>query len=99
MESVRLDCPRVAVVVALPVIEAICLPVRACLLMMRLEAAASAVVGLSLLLPPITPGPPPAVPMTEVGGEGGEAVGGRVWALEDEEGGGLGGAGREEMAC
>ena len=64
---VKLDCPRVAAVpLLLPVIEAICLPVRACLLMMRLEAAASAVVGLSFP-------PTPAAPMmAEVGGEGGE---------------------------
>ena len=64
---VKLDCPRVAAVpLLLPVIEAICLPVRACLLMMRLEAAASAVVGLSFPPTPVAP------MMAEVGGEGGE---------------------------
>ena len=83
---VELDCPRVAAVLEvppqpllLPVIEAICLPVRACLLMMRLEAAASAVVGLSF--PP--PMPPALAPMmAEEGGEQGE---GRVQAVEEEE--------------
>ena len=58
---------------ALPVMEAICFPVRACLLIMRLEAAASAVVGLSL---------PPSVPVGGArvggGGGGGEATGGIV---------------------
>lgn len=66
VSATRLDCAAVPVVPPLlPVMEAICLPVRACLLMMRLEAAASAVVGLSF--------PLPAAPtMVEVGGEGGE---------------------------
>ena len=61
--------------------EAICFPVRACLLMMRLEAAASAVVGLSL---------PPAVPRVPVGGArvgggggGGEATGGMVMTPDE----------------
>ncbi len=82
---VELDCPRVAgvpvplqLLLLLPVIEAICFPVRACLLMMRLEAAASAVVGLSFPPPPV---PPPAMAaageptIAEVGGEGGEGRG------------------------
>ena len=77
-------------VVALPVMEAICFPVRACLLMMRLEAAASAVMGLSLT--------PPLVPKVVVevlllcgrrGGGGGE-VGGAEGTPDE-------GTGREEM--
>ena len=56
----------------LPVIEAICLPVRACLLMMRLEAAASAVVGLSFPPPPLPLAVVEAPTMAEEGGEGGE---------------------------
>ena len=53
---------------------------------MRFEAAASAGVGLSLLLPPMTPGPPP-VPtvMDEVDGEVGEGreVGGGGMVKEE----------------
>ena len=71
-ESGALDCPRV-VVVAFPVMDAICFPVRACLLMMRFEAASSAVVGLSLA---------PTIPLEggaregKDGGEGEEVMGG-----------------------
>ena len=66
--------------VAFPVMDAICFPVRACVLMMRLEATSSAVVCLSLI-----PGMPPVGGVREGREEGGgeETTGGMVRTPEE----------------
>ena len=66
--------------VAFPVMDAICFPVNACVLMMRLEATSSAVVCLSLI-----PGTPPMDGVREgrEGGGGEETTGGTVRVLEE----------------